>query len=127
MNSNTDYWYSAPEAVPDTGLYATRNQFPEPVHISAAGTVDTKTDEWPPHPESRYAGAQNSEERHPEGPHTEGPHTGERYTGDQHAGEQWDILASTIQKWALQNQAQRNVSAVSHHDCSGSCSRSLSL
>lgn len=82
MNSNTDYWYSAPEAVPDTSLYATRNQFPEPVHTSAAGTVEIKADQWPLHPDSRHAGAQISEERLPEEPHTE-----ERYSGEQHPDE----------------------------------------
>lgn len=81
MNSNSDYWYSAPEVVPDTGLYAARNQFPEPVHTSAAGTANIKADQWLLHPESRYIGAQNSEECHSKEPHTE-----ERCTGEQHPG-----------------------------------------
>ncbi|KAK2602129.1 hypothetical protein N8I77_008687 [Diaporthe amygdali] len=69
MNSNTDYWYSAPEVV-----HAVKDHFPEPVHVSAAGTEYMKTGQWPHVPESHYPGAQNTEEHHPEEHYAEENH-----------------------------------------------------
>ncbi|KAJ0116184.1 hypothetical protein J7T55_005130 [Diaporthe amygdali] len=80
MNSNTDYWYSAPEvvhAVKDNfpePVHASKDHFPEPVHVSAAGTEYMKTGQWAPYPESHYLGAQNAEEHHPEEHYAEENH-----------------------------------------------------
>lgn len=88
MNSNTDYWYSAPEAVPNTSV---ENSLPEPVHIGAANTVNTKADLWPLHPDQYLSGTpkyqQTVEGQHSEGRNLEGGHPEERYLDAQHPGE----------------------------------------
>ncbi|KAG6357059.1 hypothetical protein INS49_014936 [Diaporthe citri] len=54
MGPTPDHWHSAPEVVPETGLYVVRDDFPEPVN-----SADINHNQWPQHPETNYPEGQH--------------------------------------------------------------------